>query len=58
MGVCGVCLCESGSGGVHVCEYVTGKEREGGGGGFGRKNERKARVSGFPFQLKGSTPCF
>lgn len=24
----GVCLCESVSVGVHVCEYVTGNERE------------------------------
>lgn len=41
MGVCGVCLCESGSGGVHVCEYVTGKEREGGvGGSTERMRER------------------
>lgn len=55
----GVCLCESVSVGVHVCEYVTGNERERGGGeGIGRVRERKAQVSGFPFQLKGSTPCF
>lgn len=43
-----------------ACVWVCDRERErrGGGGGFDRKNERKARVSGFPFQLKGSTPCF
>ena len=28
----GVCLCESVSVGVHVCEYVTGNERGGGRG--------------------------
>lgn len=53
----GVCLCESVSVGVHVCEYVTGNERERGRRDRQGEGEKGTSVR-FPFSIERINSLF
>lgn len=54
----GVCLCESVSVGVHVCEYVTGNERERGGRRDRQGEGEKGKSVRFPFSIERINSLF